>query len=619
VSIRVNSWANIFKVRRFFVYNFIESKFCEIEKIYEPGRIFMRFGFIRFVLSLFLLSLLIFEPLAARAVDRAASKKVLSGEQRTRHILSRLTFGARPADFEKVRKIGVKAYLEEQLNPEAIDDSALGKRLEKLPTLNLSTPALAEQYNPPKPKPSPSPAASPDTLKPTPTPSPEMVKPAVAETPKSAATPAPKPTPPAKNPQAVVGELQRAKLLRAVYSERQLGEVLVDFWENHFSIYANKDATRWLMTSFDRDAVRPFAFGRFRDLLGATARSPAMLYYLDNWQSSVVRKYPATKDKPARQTGGVNENYARELLELHTLGVDGGYTQKDVQEVARCLTGWTIRKPNEEGLFMFNPQMHDNGEKTVLGQKIPPGGGIGDAEKVLDILAAHPSTARFIATKLARRFLGDDPPPAVINQAAEVFLKTDGSIRETLRSIITSPAFLSPAVYRAKIKSPFEFVVAALRVTAAETDAGNPVLTRIAKMGQPLFGRVTPDGYPEKSDEWLSGGSLLERLNFASALAQNQLKGTTINPGKLFGNADLSDPPAVSADLLKLVLQNEISPRSKAQFDKITENAMPAPNANNGAETRPPTPAADAKKAKPLDYVTELLTLALGSPEFQRR
>ena len=196
-----------------------------------------------------------------------------------------------------------------------------------------------------------------------------------------------------------------------------------------------------------------------------------MLFYLDNWQSSVVREYPATKERPARKSGGINENYARELMELHTLGVDGGYSQKDVQEVARCFTGWSIRKPNEEGTFYFNPSIHDNGEKTVLGVKIAAGGGIADGERVLDILAKSPSTARYIATKMARKFLGDGPSPAVVSKAAKVFLATDGSIRETLRSIITSPVFFTTASYKTKVKSPFEFVASALRVTNAETDA----------------------------------------------------------------------------------------------------------------------------------------------------
>ena len=395
-------------------------------------------------------TLLLFGPvlnLSAFAQRRPQRSNVqtLTNEQRVMHVLTRLTFGPRPGDLERVAAMGVNTYIAQQLDPDAINDNALAQRLGKLPTLALATPALAEQYNPPKPPPAPSP-----TPTPAPSPSPasaatvEQMQPPAA----SASMPAPasaqgnsksgamkqvtdgmkpadtqaakppsaKPTPTPKNPQQVVTELQRAALLRAVYSERQLYELTVDFWENHFSIYAQKDADRWLLTSFDRDAIRPYAFGRFRDLLGATAHSPAMLFYLDNWQSSVLRKYPATKDKPARQTGGINENYARELMELHTLGVDGGYTQRDVQEVARCFTGWTIRKPNEEGLFVFNPAAHDNGEKVVLGQRIPAGGGIADGERVLDILAHHPSTAHFIATKLARRFIGDDPPASVVKR-----------------------------------------------------------------------------------------------------------------------------------------------------------------------------------------------------------
>ena len=585
---------------------------------------------IRFALSLFLFSLFVVEPLATAAND-VNSKKVLSNDQRVGQVLARLSFGARAEDFERVKRIGVKAYIEEQLNPDAIDDSALAKRLEKLPTLMLSTPTLAEQYNPPKPKPTltptptPTPTASPspmptemnaampnaDAMKTNPA---EMTKPVAVETPKPAAkNPAPTPTP--KNPQTVVTELQRAKLLRAVYSERQLNEMLVDFWENHFSIYANKDADKWLLTAFDRDAVRPFVLGRFRDLLGATAKSPAMLYYLDNWQSSVIRKYPATKDKPARQSGGINENYARELMELHTLGVDGGYTQKDVQEVARCFTGWTIRKPQEEGLFFFNPQAHDNGEKIVLGNKIAANGGIGDAEKVLDILAANPATAHFISMKLAQRFLGDNPPEAVVKIAAQTYLKTDGSIRETLRSIITSPAFSSPAMYQTKVKSPFEFAAAALRITNAETDANRPVLDWISKMGQPIFGHITPEGFTEKSSEWLSTGSLLTRFNFANALAQNKIKGTTITAKSFLKDADLKNPTEVSALLTQTILRGEVSPESKTAFNKIADQAAAKLNAAPIADA-----STDTKTVPKSDgYVAELLTLMLGSPEFQRK
>ena len=329
----------------------------------------------------------------------------------------------------------------------------------------------------------------------------------------------------------------------------------------------------------------------------------------------MIRKYPATKDKPARQSGGINENYARELMELHTLGVDGGYTQKDVQEVARCFTGWTIRKPQEEGLFFFNPQAHDNGEKIVLGQKIAANGGIGDAEKVLDILATNPATAHYISLKLAQRFLGDNPPEAVVKTAAQTYLKTDGSIRETLRSIITSPAFSSPAMYQTKVKSPFEFAAAALRITNAETDANRPVLDWISKMGQPIFGHITPEGFTEKSSEWLSTGSLLTRFNFANALAQNKIKGTTITAKSFLKDADLKNPTEVSALLTQTILRGEVSPESKTAFNKIADQAAAKLNAAPIADA-----STDTKTVPKSDgYVAELLTLMLGSPEFQRK
>ncbi|HXI61312.1 MAG TPA: DUF1800 domain-containing protein, partial [Pyrinomonadaceae bacterium] len=401
----------------------------------------------------------------------------MTADQRVAHVLSRLTFGARPGDFERVKAMGVEAFINQQLDPDSIDNSSVIAKLRRLPTLNLATPVLIEQYTPPKPVASPSPTvAKPAENSTSQVPNlinqnqeagkmsamqNEMQMDAKKDdAAKMPAVPAasPKPTPPPKNPQMVVTELQRAKLLRAVYSDQQLYELMVDFWENHFSIFANKDDDRYLLTGYDRETIRPFAMGRFRDLLGATAHSPAMLFYLDNWRSSVPRPYPAKGDKPAGVDGGFNENYARELMELHTLGVDGGYTQKDVQEIARCFSGWTIQKPNEQGLFLYRPGLHDDGEKIVLGHKILPGGGIADGERVLDILATHPSTARFIATKLARRFISDDPPQSVIDRAAAVFLKTDGSIRETLRAIITSPEFFATTAYRTKVRSPFEYV-----------------------------------------------------------------------------------------------------------------------------------------------------------------
>src|SRR6266480_890117 len=379
----------------------------------------------------------------------------------------------------------------------------------------------------------------------------------------------PRPAPPPKNPQMVVTELQRAALLRAVYSERQLYELMVGFWENHFSIFGYKDDTRYLVTSFDRDTIRPFAMGRFRDLLGATAHSPAMLYYLDNWRSSVARPYPATKDKPAGVDGGLNENYARELMELHTMGVDGGYTQKDVQEVARCFSGWTIQKPNEEGLFLYRPGLHDKGDKVVLGHKILAGGGLADGEQVLDILATHPATARLIAMKLARRFLSDDPPQAAIDRAAAAFRKTDGSIRETLRAIITAPEFFSPTAYRAKVRTPFEYIAAAIRALNAETSADPDTADWSKRMGQQMFGRVTPDGYPDRAEQWLTAGALLARFNFASALATNKLKGTHFHPAQLFRDVDLNNRQAVADRLTKTLLTSDVSAQTREALAKI--------------------------------------------------
>ncbi|MBV9216380.1 MAG: DUF1800 domain-containing protein [Acidobacteria bacterium] len=579
---------------------------------------------LRTIVSLLVVGVLFEAPLITLAKPPADAAS-LTNEQRAQQVLSRLTFGARPGDVDKISQTGVDAFIDQQLDPDSIDDSAMQKRLDRLPTLNLSTPALAEQYNPPKPTPTPTPSVTP-----TPIPAPPMnaVSDAsgqmmLSPSPSASVSPTPKPTPtPAlKNPGMVVNELQRAKVLRAVYSERQLYEVMVDFWENHFSIFANKDADRWMLTEFDRDVITPWALGSFRDLLGATAHSPAMLYYLDNWQSSVVKEYPATKDKPARRTGGINENYARELMELHTLGVDGGYTQKDVQEVARCFTGWTIRKPNEEGLFVYNPAAHDQGEKTVLGVKIPAGGGIRDGERVLDILASSPATARFISTKLARHFIGDDPPGALIDRTAKVFLNSNGSIPETLKSLITSKEFTAAGTFQSKVKSPFQYVVSALRATNAETD-GTAILDWIKRMGEPVFGRVTPDGYPDKADGWLSSNDLLTRFNFASALAFGQIRGTSIKLEKLVNIS--ASPPQLVASVISAILSGYPSDRTRASLMKAATAEQPAqPQMLNTSAPSQGLALPGAQQPKPADpqriVAQQALALALGSPEFQHR
>ena len=633
-----------------------------------PGK---RFSSIAAVLALMLVCQPTFILVAdgqgrTQPIQRAA-KKTMTPEQRVAHVLSRLTFGARPGDFEKVKAMGVDAFISQQLDPDSLDAGTVIARLKRLPTLGMATPVILEQYTPPKPAavPSPVPAQSPD--KATAPAQKLIVQNPVSKAPEISANPgmsatqnemqmdtkkedagrmpalpesmrapdamakpgaspnnaaAPKPTPPPRNPQMVVTELQRAKLLRAVYSERQLFEMMVDFWENHFSIFANKDDDRYLLTSYDRDTIRPFAMGRFRDLLGATAHSPAMLFYLDNWRSSVPRPYAATKDKPAGVDGGFNENYARELMELHTLGVDGGYTQKDVQEVARCFSGWTIQKPNEQGLFLYRPGLHDDGEKIVLGHRILPGGGMADGERVLDILAMHPATARFIATKLARRFISDDPPRSVIDRAAAVFLKTDGSIRETLRAIVMSPEFFSTTAYRAKMRSPFEYVAAAMRALNAETDGDRPVLDAIGRMGQPVFGRITPDGYADRADQWLSSGAMIARFNFASALATNRLKGTKIDVARLLSGVDQAKKDMVAAKLIQLAAFGDVSPGTRGALAKTlqSESAVNQPQPTQS----PPASVSVAYKGNgasppPVPYISELITLLIGSPEFQQR
>lgn len=611
--------------------------------IARAGRVGLRkrFCVIATLLTVLLACQSAFPPIAT---GQTKSKKAprMSEAQRIAHVLSRLTFGARPEDFERVKGMGVNAFISQQLNSDSLDDQGMAARLMRLPTLGMATTTIIEQYTPPKPVavPSPNPSQAAVISSGSPAMSGEMQMeakkeeagrmPALPESMKAPETMSrpgdpqkpdaatPKPTPPPKTPQMVVSDLQRGKLLRAVYSERQLFELMVDFWENHFSIFANKDADRYLLTSFDRDTIRPFAMGRFRDLLGATAHSPAMLFYLDNWRSSVLRPYPATKDKPAGADGGINENYARELMELHTLGVDGGYTQKDVQEVTRCFTGWTIHKPNEIGLFLYRPGLHDPGEKVVLGHKIAAGGGMADGERVLDILAAHPATARFIATKLARRFISDNPPASVIDRAAEVFLKNDGSIRETLRAIVTAPEFFAPEAYRAKMRSPLEYVAAAMRALNSQTDADAALIGAIGRMGQPLFGRVTPDGYADRADQWLTSGGMVTRFNFASALATNRIKGTKIDVVRLLSGADQSNQEVVVNQLMRLTVSGDLSSTTRAALEKTLrasgETKIDVAVGYTGDPAAPKTPTPQVPP-----YITEILTLLLGSPEFQKR
>jgi len=351
----------------------------------------------------------------------------------------------------------------------------------------------------------------------------------------------------ARQPQEFVNsELIENKLYRAIYSNRQLEEVLVDFWMNHFNVFNGKGPDRVLLTSFERDAIRPYVFGHFKDMLLATARHPAMLFYLDNWQSQVPRDdipFPPGVRRP-----GLNENYGRELLELHTLGVNGGYTQNDVIAVARAFSGWTIYDPQKFSEFQFNPAVHDRKEKLVLGHTIAGMGGEQDAVEVIDILAHHPSTAKFISKKLAQRFVADDPPPALVDRMAATFTKTDGDLRAVLQTMFSSPEFLSEGAWQAKIKSPLETVVGAVRALDADVTDTFILAQRIADLGEPLYGKLEPTGYPNTGDAWTNTSSVLGRINFASALTSGQIPGVKVDISRF----NLKRPAAVAGEVLSM-------------------------------------------------------------------
>ena len=559
----------------------------------------------------------------------------LTQEQRIIHVLNRLGFGARPGDLERVKAMGVEKYIEQQLNPEKITDTVAENKVRALSIMNMTTAELYEKY--PQPGqllrqlqargklPADLAEARENRVKGGANSTPQEMSPDQAKNNQN--------TPPAnpldnekyreviqeyyrenglQRPQRIIDELQASRILRAVYSERQLQEVMVDFWTNHFNVFAGKGADRWLLPAYDRDTIRPNAMGKFSTLLQATAQSPAMLFYLDNFQSvspdanqrrGGLLQQLRQQQQPQRQRRGINENYARELMELHTLGVDGGYTQKDVQEVARCFTGWTIFQPRggaaaanammgeagrrNAGTFFFNARVHDDGEKIVLGHKIPAGGGIQDGLTVLDILAHHPSTAKFIATKLVRHFVSDTPPPGLVDRVAATFTKSDGDIRETLKAIFFSKEFNSTEAYRAKIKRPFELVVSAIRTLGADTNGGPGTHQWIARMGEPLYGFQTPNGYSDAAQNWVNTGGLLERMNFGLALANNRVPGTSVNLAKTNG-----EQAKVMDEYLKTILAGEISAATRETL---------------------------LKQLQPSDPPTKVVGLILGTPEFQRQ
>jgi uncharacterized protein (DUF1800 family) len=625
------------------------------------------------------------KKIAPSGVATRSDVRELPADQQIIQALNRLTFGPRPGDALKVRAIGLDKWIDQQLHPEKINDSGIEQFVGRYSAINQNQNDLLKQY------------ADQQRAR-------REVK---AE--KAAAAQAMDAGDSAAMRQQlqqrfnltrqVVTQLQSSRVARAVASERQLQEVMTDFWENHFNIYAQKGGPEpYYLTDFDENVIRPHSLGKFRDLLEVVAKSPAMLFYLDNARSMAdstrptlagqnanrlgglrvvpmrrrelgggVMRAPQQIQRPQQQQqrkrAGLNENYGRELLELHTLGVDGGYTQQDVINVARAFTGWTIKPPAQGGGFIFRPQVHDAGEKVVLGHKLAAGRGMEDAEDVLDILARSPATARFISFKLARRFVSDTPSKALVDHAAQVYLKTDGDIREVLRAIITSPEFFSQQAFHTKVKTPFEVVVSAMRALDAAPDSTPRSAQVIAYLGQPIFGHQAPNGWPETGDAWMNTGAILNRINFGMSAAAGRLPGVDIRAVPALDTIRSASRERqvdavvatilngmVSPDTRTVLMSGEhpllangatgvqdMSPRdTSAATDMANDGAAAMTpdamanvgNGQAGARVRPAKQGGGGKRAAlqgrgfgnipQLSGLQQIVGLALGSPEFQR-
>jgi len=553
-------------------------------------------------------------------------RETLSDSARAIHLLQRATYGIRPGDVEEVLRIGRDAWLERQVHPDQIPDPHLAARLQRFPAASMSETDLLAAYPPPRRSRAGDPPPSPSERR-------RMRQ---------------------RSPNRIAADLAGAKLQRAVYSERQLEERMVDFWFNHFNVFFAKGPSKWLVSDYERTAIRPYVFGSFDQMLLAVASHPAMLVYLDNWRSMVpdsmnprlarardagrrwkhltesqreklirsgrVSRQLATRLEAGgalrpgggRRTRGLNENYARELMELHTLGVDGGYTQADVIEVARAFTGWTITRSGgrrretgrrREGArrgpmdgsdesggirFAFRPEIHDPGEKIVLGHRLSAGHGMEDGRDVLHLLAHHPATARHIATQLVQYFVADEPSPELVDRIADVFLSTGGDLREVTRALFTSEEFYDPAVVDAKVRTPFELMAASLRVTDADAGPSRKLLQQLRAFEHFPYLNPVPTGYPQTSEAWVNGGAMLQRMNFGLALAAGKLDGVSL---------PASDGPERLGSLLQTLLPGE---ETATLESVIAADLADSPNRSTRASA------------------SRALGLALGSPEFQR-
>jgi uncharacterized protein (DUF1800 family) len=650
-------------------------------------------------------------PALVLKTSAAPIGKSLTEEQKILHVLNRLGFGARPGDVEKVKKIGLDKYIQQQLDPASIDDSVAEAKVKGLEIFNMSTAEVFAKY--------PNPGALLRQL--------EGGKRAQADKNANAQAQPQAPEQMTEDQQRerrqklaalyreydlrpagqLMPQIAANRILRAVYSERQLQEVMVDFWQNHFNVFSGKAAVRWYIPSYERDVLRKNALGNFKDLLIGTAEHPAMLFYLDNFQSvspnaqapqangggngriqqilrnggqlppqarermkrqqglsdaeidqriARIRNNPQSQQQQKRPQRGINENYARELMELHTLGVDGGYTQKDIVEVAKAFTGWTITDPRgyrkaaakmitgkedrravkqqrmagipddlESGEFYFNDRWHEKGAKYVLGQKVDEGG-IKDGLKVIDILVDHPSTAKFIAKKLAVKFVSDNPSPALVDRVADAFHKSHGDIKTTLRALFTDKEFFAPENYRAKIKTPFELAISSIRALGADTNGSPAMLAMLNKLGEVPYGYQAPTGYPDMAEDWVNTGALLERLNFAIAIASSRIPGTTVD---LKGFQGASKDQTLNK-AIEIILNGEVSDATKSTLKKQIEQPLPevkegteTPDADEGMANMQPAGRGNRQarllppKGDP--EVFKAVSLVLGSPEFQRQ
>jgi len=532
-------------------------------------------------------------------VGIAAQQTALTPQDSSLHALNRLAYGPRPGDVRRVAADGVMRWIDRQLSPEEIDDHRLAERERQFQILEYDRRDLAATYTEAQRERRERKLAA-DTM---------------AD--KDGASPI------AQRGKRLTGEFAELAVVRAALSERQLNEIMVDFWTNHFNVYFAKGADRFLTPDYIEHTIRPRAMGKFADLLIAVARSPAMLFYLDNWESVAPGSVPPAALRvrarpifgrrpglfgplrdPARQDSmrrralegvpkGINENYARELLELHTLGVDGGYTQQDVIDVARIFTGWSIERPQQGGDFEFHDWAHDRGEKEVLGVRFEAGHGMDEGVRLLKMLAGLPATMHHVSWKLCQRFVSDDPPDGCVDEAVAAWRRSSGDVREVLRAIFHGPDFWAPDKVRAKVKTPLEFVVSAARVVSAEPDTSPRLAQVVARLGEPLYLHVAPDGYPEREAAWVNSGALLDRMNAAVALAAGKLPGVTVVLDSIVG---VGDADQVIGEVNEKILGGTMSENTK----QVLRRQL-------------------ADTSEPMQARALAVGLALGGPEFQRQ